>query len=169
MYVFYKQENHLTKYLHDIQDVAVIETQYGLVVKTASSSFRLDSNNPISSCVILGNCLTSLYLFSHSYIYISSTCLIEVLWESKNVLTTVEHTACAHWIILNLVLCLRKISEWRPSLSCPTRCLNWWWQSPSKEKKGEKQTGAWQTIVSRSKLKVNWNVRTLYLRKESIT
>lgn len=70
MYVFYKQENHLTKYLHDIQYVPVIETQYGLVVKTAGSSFRLDSNNPISSCVILGNCLTSLYLFSHSYIYI---------------------------------------------------------------------------------------------------
>ena len=41
MCVFYKKENHLTKYLHDIEDVWLIEIQHRPVFKKAGSRFKL--------------------------------------------------------------------------------------------------------------------------------
>lgn len=39
--MFYKKENHLTKYLHDIEDVWLIEIQHRPVFKKAGSRFKL--------------------------------------------------------------------------------------------------------------------------------
>lgn len=58
-------------------------TQQALVGKKAGSRFNLDSNKLLGNCEILGNDLTSVFPFSHSYVDNNSTWAPTDLEESE--------------------------------------------------------------------------------------